>query len=102
MCWQHIGKDRRARHWHPFVASVRERSPGLVLGVGIGCKGVIDAATTRVNRLPGDLHFMEGQTLREMADVVDVPGARADNDARTALVAEVLWCAPGPGAMLYS
>ena len=84
------GSPRTPLALRKFVASVRERSPGLVLGVGIGCKGVIDAATTRVNRLPGDLHFMEGQTLREMADVVDVPVC-ADNDARTALVAEVLW-----------
>jgi glucokinase len=73
-----------------FVQSVRRRAPGPVLGIGIGCKGVIDAATTRVNRLPGDLHFMEGHTLRELADVGDLPVC-ADNDARAALVAEVLW-----------
>jgi glucokinase len=51
---------------------------------------VIDAATTRVNRLPGDLHFIEGHTLHEMADGGELPLC-ADNDARTALVAEVLW-----------
>ena len=73
-----------------FVQSVRNSSPGPVLGVGIGCKGVIDAATTRVNRLPGDLHFMEGRTLRELVDAGDLPVC-ADNDARTALVSEVLW-----------
>ena len=73
-----------------FVASVRQRSPGSVLGIGIGCKGVIDAATTQVNRLPGDLHFMERGTLQEMADAGDLP-VFADNDARTALIAEVLW-----------
>jgi glucokinase len=73
-----------------FVASVRESSPGPILGVGIGCKGVIDAATTRVNRLPGDLHFMEGHTLRDMANAGELPVC-ADNDARTALVAELLW-----------
>ena len=73
-----------------FVQSVRKRSPGPVLGVGIGCKGVIDPATTRVNRLPGDLHFMEGHTLHELVDAAELPVC-ADNDARTALVAEVLW-----------
>ena len=73
-----------------FVASVLKRSPGPVLGIGIGCKGVIDAASTRVNRLPGDLNFMEGRTLQELADAGDLP-VFADNDARTALVAEVLW-----------
>jgi glucokinase len=73
-----------------FVHLVRKHAPGPVLGIGIGCKGVIDAATTRVNRLPGDLHFMEGHTLQELVDAGDVPVC-ADNDARTALLAEVLW-----------
>lgn len=80
-----------------FVASVRKSSPGQVLGVGIGCKGVIDAATTRVTRLPGDLHFMEGHTLHEMLDAGDLPVC-ADNDARTALVAEVCGARPAGGA----
>jgi glucokinase len=73
-----------------FVHGVRKRATVPVLGIGIGCKGVIDAATTRVNRLPGDLHFLEGCTLRELVAVDDLPVC-ADNDARVALVAEVLW-----------
>jgi glucokinase len=73
-----------------FVHSVRRHATSKVIGLGIGCKGVIDAATTRVNRLPGDLNFMEGLTLRELAAVDGLPVC-ADNDARTALVAEVLW-----------
>ena len=73
-----------------FVRSVRKRCTGPVLGVGIGCKGVIDAATTRVNRLPGDLQFMEGRSLHQLVDAGELP-VYADNDARTALVAEVLW-----------
>lgn len=73
-----------------FIQSVRKHVTGPVLGIGIGCKGVIDNATTRVNRLPGNLNFMEGHTLRELAGVDDLPVC-ADNDARTALVAEVLW-----------
>jgi glucokinase len=73
-----------------FVHSVRKQATVPVLGIGIGCKGVIDAATTRVNRLPGDLHFLEGCTLRDLVGVGSLPVC-ADNDARTALVAEVLW-----------
>lgn len=73
-----------------FVHSVRKRATVPLLGIGIGCKGVIDAATTRVNRLPGDLHFLEGCTLRELAGEDGLP-VYADNDARTALVGEVLW-----------
>ncbi|MGA7321876.1 MAG: ROK family protein [Candidatus Sulfotelmatobacter sp.] len=73
-----------------FVHSVRKRATVPVVGIGIGCKGVIDAATTRVNRLPGDLNFLEGYVLRELAGVDGLPLC-ADNDARTALVGEVLW-----------
>jgi glucokinase len=73
-----------------FIQSVRERATGPVLGIGIGCKGVIDATTTRVNRLPGDLNFLEGCLLRELVCVDGLP-LYADNDARTALVGEVLW-----------
>jgi len=73
-----------------FVRSVRQQATVPVLGIGIGCKGVIDAATTRVNRLPGDLNFLEGCTLRDLAEVDGLPVC-ADNDARTALVGEVLW-----------
>jgi glucokinase len=81
---------RTASALRDFVHSVRRHATVPVLGIGIGCKGVIDAATTRVNRLPGDLHFLEGCTLRELAGVDGLPVC-ADNDARTALVAEVLW-----------
>lgn len=73
-----------------FVRSVRKRADVPLLGVGIGCKGVINGTTTRVNRLPGDLNFLEGHNLNELAMVDDLPIC-ADNDARTALVAEVLW-----------
>ena len=85
---------RTASALHDFVLSVRERAAGPLLGIGIGCKGVIDAATTRVNRLPGDLNFLEGCLLRELVCVDGLPLC-ADNDARTALVGEVLWGAAG-------
>jgi len=73
-----------------FVRSVRKQAHVPLLGVGIGCKGVINATTTHVNRLPGNLNFLEGCNLNELARVDDLPVC-ADNDARTALVAEVLW-----------
>jgi glucokinase len=73
-----------------FVRSVRKQATVPVLGIGIGCKGVIDAATTRVNRLPGDLNFLEGCMLRDLASVDDLRVC-ADNDARTALLGEMLW-----------
>ena len=72
-----------------FVHSVLQRSPGPVRGIGIGCKGIIDASSTLVQSLPGDLHFLEGKLLSEVISA-DVPVC-AENDARTALVAEALW-----------
>jgi glucokinase len=84
------GSPRTTSSLRDFVHSVRKHATVPVLGIGIGCKGVIDAATTRVNRLPGDLHFLEGCMLRELAGADGLP-VYADNDARTALVGEVLW-----------
>ena len=75
---------------HDFVHSVLKRAGVPVCGIGIGCKGVIDTATSRVNSLPGDLNFLEGKLLADVIDAGDLP-VYADNDARTALVAEVLW-----------
>jgi len=60
-----------------------------IRGVGIACKGIIDAESSRVNRLPGDLHFLQGSFLKDFVSS-HLP-VRADNDARIALVAEVLW-----------
>jgi glucokinase len=75
---------------HDFVHTVLKRANAPVCGIGIGCKGVIDTATSRVKSLPGDLHFLEGRLLAEVIGARDLPVC-ADNDARTALVAEVLW-----------
>jgi glucokinase len=72
-----------------FVQSAADVAKLPLTGIGIGCKGIIDHTNSRVDRLPGDLHFLEGRYLSE------VIGGRlpvsADNDARTALIAEVLW-----------
>jgi glucokinase len=73
-----------------FILSVRRHSDRPVIGIGIGCKGIIDTTTTRVKSLPGNLHFLEGLLLSEVAKADGLPVC-ADNDARAALVAEVLW-----------
>jgi len=73
-----------------FVHSVLKSAKAPVRGIGIGCKGIIDAGSSRVKSLPGDLHFLEGQLLSEVIAVGEVPVC-AENDARTALIAEVLW-----------
>jgi glucokinase len=58
--------------------------------VGVGCKGIINPATTKVEVLPGTLHYLEGQLLGDLFACGDVPVA-ADNDARVALVGEQRW-----------
>ena len=73
-----------------FVHSALKTSDHPVCGIGIGCKGVIDAETSRVKSLPGDLHFLEGQLLSEVVGAKTLRVC-AENDARTALIAEVLW-----------
>lgn len=73
-----------------FVHSVVKSGKAPVRGIGIGCKGIIDADSSRVKSLPGDLHFLEQKLLSELIDAGDLPVC-AENDARTALVAEVLW-----------
>ncbi len=80
---------RTAEALHSFVHSTLKQAKTPLRGIGIGCKGIIDAESSRVNRLPGDLHFLEGKFLSELVGD-DLP-VRANNDARTALVAEVLW-----------
>jgi glucokinase len=75
---------------HDFVHSVLKRAKVPLRGIGIGCKGIIDAASSRVKSCPGDLCFLEGQLLSEVIAAGDLPVC-AENDARTALVAEVLW-----------
>ena len=86
----HQPSPRTPAALHDFVHSVLKRADLRVRGIGVGCKGVIDTATSRVNSLPGDLNFLEGRLLADVIDAGDFP-LFADNDARTALVAEVLW-----------
>ncbi len=86
----HGPSPRNASALRDFVHSVLERASRPVRGIGIGCKGIIDADTSRVDSLPGDLHFLEGHLLSEVIASGDLPVC-AENDARTALIAEVLW-----------
>jgi glucokinase len=67
----------------------RIASERTVDGVGIGCKGIINSETTRVEVLPGTLHFLEGHLLSDF--IVGLAPVRADNDARAALAGEVAW-----------
>ncbi len=86
----HEPSPRTATALRDFVHSVLKCAKVPVRGIGIGCKGIIDAASSRVKSCPGDLYFLEGQLLSEVIAAGDLPVC-AENDARTALVAEVLW-----------
>lgn len=74
-----------------LAAIVRELAPqeGGLAGVGIGCKGIIDYRTTRIEVLPGLLRPLEGTRLADLIPL-NVP-VRADNDAKVALAGELLW-----------
>jgi glucokinase len=86
----HRPSPRTPAALHDFVHLVLRQAKRQPRGIGIGCKGIIDTATSRVNSLPGDLHFLEGRLLEDVIEAGGLP-LYADNDARTALVAEVLW-----------
>jgi glucokinase len=63
----------------------------LPAGVGIGCKGSINPDSTQVEILTGPLHFLEGIRLSDLVGLpMDVP-VFADNDARVAMTAEMVW-----------
>lgn len=63
----------------------------LPAGVGVGCKGIINPDSTRVEVLPGALHYLEGLRLADIVGLpLDVP-VFADNAARVALAGEMVW-----------
>lgn len=71
---------------------VREVLGGAeVRGVGFGCKGIVNPATTRVDRLPGVWQYLEGTRLSDLLDEIVPPKVpiAADNDAKAALAGEV-------------
>jgi glucokinase len=57
--------------------------------IGIGCKGIINSETTRVEVLPGSLNYLEGHLLSDF--ITRTVPVHADNDARAALAGEVAW-----------
>jgi glucokinase len=60
-------------------------------GVGVGCKGIIDPDSTRIELLPGALHYLEGLRLSDLIGLpMEVP-VFADNDARVAMAGEMVW-----------
>lgn len=73
-----------------FVHSAFRQARVPLRGIGIGCRGIIDAQSSRINSIPGDLQFLEGSFLNQVL-AIDGVQVRVDNDARTALLAEVLW-----------
>jgi glucokinase len=80
-----------------FLPSLQEAIGWLVdsteqpAGVGVGCKGMIDPATTRIESLRGPLHFLEGLRIVDLVGLpLEVP-VFADNDARVALAGEMVW-----------
>ncbi len=58
-------------------------------GVGIACKGIIDYETTKIRVMPGLLRPLEGEYLKHLVDL-DLP-VFADNDAKAAMVGEMVW-----------
>ncbi len=80
-----------------FLPSLRDaihwllEATALPAGVGIGCKGIINPDSTQIETLPGPLHFLEGLRLADLVGLpLDVP-VFADNAARVALAAEMVW-----------
>ncbi len=77
---------RRTVNWIVHELGVEEPS---LAGVGIACKGIIDFETTRIDVLPGLLRPLEGEYLRNLVPV-RAP-LFADNDAKVAMVGEMVW-----------
>jgi glucokinase len=85
-----------SQHAEPTPTSLRAMRAWLskldasgVVGIGVGCKGIINPDTTIIESLPGTLHYMEGQCIASLLP----SGVRvcADNDARAAMAGEMMW-----------
>ena len=63
----------------------------LPSGVGFGCKGIVDPDSTRIDLLPGALHYLEGLRLSDLVSLPAEAPVFADNDARVALKGEMVW-----------
>jgi glucokinase len=60
-------------------------------GVGVGCKGIINPDTTRVETLTGTLYYLQGLRLAEVTGLPPEIPVFADNDARVAMAGEMVW-----------
>ncbi|HWQ55445.1 MAG TPA: ROK family protein [Bryobacteraceae bacterium] len=61
--------------------------------IGIACNGVIDSRTTRVQALPGPLHYLEGESLADLLRPAlrrEVP-IHADGHTRAVMAGEAQW-----------
>lgn len=78
-----------------FIATIQELTAGKEppVGAGVGCKGIINPATTEAEIVPGTFRFLEGVRLSSLVELTlgqSVP-VYADNDARVALSGEIVW-----------
>ena len=70
-------------------AFLRKLDASGVAGIGVGCKGIVNASTTVIESLPGTLRYLEGLSLASLMPAnVKVC---ADNDARVAMAGEMMW-----------
>ncbi|HYM07222.1 MAG TPA: ROK family protein [Terriglobales bacterium] len=93
---RHVNTPATLEGFRPAVQELlRELIPPQVTiqAVGVGCKGIINPETTRVEVLPGTMRYLEGQVLAEIVAPALPAGVSvaADNDARVALAGEVAW-----------
>jgi glucokinase len=66
-----------------------ELQPQGIVGVGVGCKGIIHPTDTTVILSPGPIRYLDGHKLSGFVPQ-GVP-VYADNDARVALAGEMVW-----------
>ena len=75
---------------HDAIAWLVE-STDFPSGVGVGCKGLIDPESTRIESLRGPLHFLQGLRIVDIVGLPQEVPVFADNDARVALAGELVW-----------
>ena len=80
-----------------FLLSLRDgirwlrEAVGEPVGVGVGCKGIIDPDSTEIQLLRGSLHYLQGLRLTDLVGLpLEIP-VFADNDARVAMAGEMVW-----------
>jgi len=51
----HQPSPRSLQDLQEFIRATHEQLREPICGIGIGCRGLIDAPSTRINRIPSDL-----------------------------------------------